>query len=483
MTWVLPGSCKRVFAAVAITVAITSVALVLLRPAWLPLNSALVAALSIWIGLAPGLAHCLNPQRPGIPFLPLTGLFYVIFFALPVFFANPDWWTSAGEDPGVEFGIIFHEYNILAIAMVAAGTSLMFGAFVLTARIKCIPVPHFSLPRAQNSSRTRLLLWPLLLGHLTYLIVPSLGQIASIGQLLGPAGYLAFGMFYLLWMQGQLSRYEIVTVFFVFLPAALIYLFASGLLTKLAYFGIFMSVLMVYAKRWRQALILAVFSALLVGAFYPAVSEYRSRTWESSDRAISIQAKSALFIDIMVEKWRNPYQHHHERLRSKVPLIRRISLIALFSLVVEKTPETVPYIWGASYKPLPTSFVPRLIWPSKPEERLGQWFGHRYGILLPDDKGTSINVPWIVEMYANFGIWGVLIGMTVAGVLLGFLQAVFNRSEMSPLEIVIGTTIFLPLFYQEANFSLMTGSLVPLTIGLWLYFWVGLTIGNRAPNN
>ena len=73
-------------------------------------------------------------------------------------------------------------------------------------------------------------------------------------------------------------------------------------------------------------------------------------------------------------------------------------------------------------------------------------------------------------MYVNFGIWGVLIGMTLVGVLFGLLEAVFNRSEMSPLEFVIGTTILLPLFYQESNLSLMTGSMLPLTICFWLYF-------------
>ena len=70
--------------------------------------------------------------------------------------------------------------------------------------------------------------------------------------------------------------------------------------------------------------------------------------------------------------------------------------------------------------------------------------------------------------------------MTLIGVLLAFLKDVFNQSKMSPFEFVIGTTILLPLFYQESNFSLMTGSLPPPTICLWLYFGVGLTVGNRS---
>ncbi len=48
--------------------------------------------------------------------------------------------------------------------------------------------------------------------------------------------------------------------------------------------------------------------------------------------------------------------------------------------------------------------------------------------------------------------------------------------RLSYLEFVTGTTILLPLFYQESNFSVMTGSLLPLTVSLWVYFTVGLRV-------
>ncbi len=66
--------------------------------------------------------------------------------------------------------------------------------------------------------------------------------------------------------------------------------------------------------------------------------------------------------------------------------------------------------------------------------------------------------------------------MTLVGVLFGFLERFLARPRMAPLEFVTGVIILLPLFYQESNFSLMTGSLLPLTVSLWVYFTVGLRV-------
>ena len=107
---------------------------------------------------------------------------------------------------------------------------------------------------------------------------------------------------------------------------------------------------------------------------------------------------------------------------------------------------------------------------------MGQTFGHRYKLLHPEDKITSINVPWIVEMFVNFGALGVLTGMTLVGLFLAALESVFNRSKMTDLELSFGLAVLLPLFLQSSNFSLMTGSLLPLAIFLWAYLRAGLYV-------
>jgi len=163
------------------------------------------------------------------------------------------------------------------------------------------------------------------------------------------------------------------------------------------------------------------------------------------------------------------------------PLILRISSIVLFSHVFNKTPVEVPFMGGASYTPLATSLIPRLLWKDKPKEQFGQTFGHRYKLIWPSDSRTSINVPWVVEMYVNFGIPGVIFGMAIIGALFAFLVSIFNSPSMSPLEFVTGTAVIYWLAYPHSNLSLMTGSLLQLAICLWLYFRIGLSVGKATP--
>jgi len=158
------------------------------------------------------------------------------------------------------------------------------------------------------------------------------------------------------------------------------------------------------------------------------------------------------------------------------PLIHRLSGHLLLTKGVERTPSSVPYWYGETYKLTLTNLVPRIIWPEKPREAAGQKFTHRYEMIAPENTTTAINLPWVVEMYANFGRMGVIIGMVLTGGLLALLSVFFNRSRMTPLEFVVGAAIVFPLVYPASNFSLMTSTLPQLTLALWLYFRFSLTI-------
>ena len=147
----------------------------------------------------------------------------------------------------------------------------------------------------------------------------------------------------------------------------------------------------------------------------------------------------------------------------------RLGQIIVFSEVVEKTPDHVAYWNGETYKPLLTSVIPRAVWSGKPQERTGGAFGRRYRLLEPNDT-TSVNLPWITEAYANFGLAGLCIGMSIFGMLIAVLETAFCRRDQPDSNIAIGSGLCLPVFFQESNFSVMMGSFVPLIICLWLYF-------------
>ena len=148
----------------------------------------------------------------------------------------------------------------------------------------------------------------------------------------------------------------------------------------------------------------------------------------------------------------------------------------MLSEIVERTPDPIPYWGGETYKPLVSSWIPRALWPGKPEERTGNAFGGRYQFVPETDTTISLNLPWITEMYANFGRGGVIAGMFLIGLLFGALEKILNESGMAPAEWVIGAVVLIPLAFQESNFSTMTGSVLPLVICLWIYFAVGLRL-------
>jgi len=134
---------------------------------------------------------------------------------------------------------------------------------------------------------------------------------------------------------------------------------------------------------------------------------------------------------------------------------------------VRQTGTTVPFWDGETYLSLVGFAVPRFIWPSKPTKTLGQDFGHRYGYLDSWDTWTSINLPFLIEFYANFGEIGVLIGMVIVGLIYRLLDNDLNRAGQ-PLQVTICSLVLLvPMLNIESDFSLVFGGLFMNGVALW----------------
>src|ERR1039457_2968150 len=55
------------------------------KPESVPESQATLALLICWVGLAPTFEYLRRRQRPAMPLMPLTGLYYAIAFGLPAF--------------------------------------------------------------------------------------------------------------------------------------------------------------------------------------------------------------------------------------------------------------------------------------------------------------------------------------------------------------------------------------------------------------
>ncbi len=432
------------------------------HPELLSTNQALLALGITWLGLLPSLQYLSDRKRPPIPFFPLVGLFYATSFGLPLF----------SKHVKVSGRMSWANVNAQALILVLLGILGMNIAFYVFKFYLWRNVTPIKLSGLYSRSKLLTLLWVILSAHIAFLYIPFINTIPSLGQLLDPIGYVAYGIFYIILSRGKLPVFQAWIFLGVFVPLEVIRRISSGLLAEIMLLGLFM-VIIIWYERKRIPVIFISITMLVYLIFSPVKSEYRHLTWNRNFSDASALEKTSLFLNLTIKHYQGVMtssQVNNSDDSANNAVIERSAHILLFSDVMLKTPIIVPYWNGETYLPLFTSFIPRALWSDKPVETVGNQFGHRYRYLDSTDKNTSWNLPWIVEMYANFGTLGVLIGMPLVGIFSAFLEQKLNSPAMDSVEVVIGATVLFRLIYQESNFSVMTGTVVNLTLALYVMF-------------
>lgn len=140
--------------------------------------------------------------------------------------------------------------------------------------------------------------------------------------------------------------------------------------------------------------------------------------------------------------------------------IERSSLKGPLSVVFDHVESgDVPLLNGSSLVALPMAFVPRLLAPDKADISVGQLFTRR---IAREDADTYISISHLGELYWNFGWPGILLGMPLCGLLLGFVGAKFN------LEGGTSATRILVLLVTIQCLCIGFEGTVPTSYVLWL---------------
>jgi hypothetical protein len=415
-----------------------------------------------------------------LPFAPYIGAYYFVFFALPVF-ATPLAFQTDGKVV-LYHRIALEPLGLDVLGLAAAGILSMFAAFYVSRRALFARIPAFRLRTPDLTPDTLNVLYAvLLIASLVYRYVPILQSIPSIGQFLDPAGYLAFGGFFLQWRKGWLPRWLLMALLVLAVPLELYWRLRYLFLTDILLLGVFLAFVLWRGRNFRT-LVVVVMLGSVVALGYTATGAVRGWQKTLPDKLAAVGHYVATMAS--VERLSEPMLDGSGRILTHDPrisrLVNRIGQIWIFQHVYDSSPERVPHFAGETYIPLITSLVPRFIYPEKPKEQAGLLFGYRYGFTPDANDTTSFNIPWMVELLANFGVHGVLIGMALFGALLSLLNRYFNAEGMTDLEFLIGLTIMFRLGYQESNFSVMTGSLPLLFASLYLYFRLGAALYRRV---
>ncbi len=186
------------------------------------------------------------------------------------------------------------------------------------------------------------------------------------------------------WGQGDLTYQE--KIFFV-ANIALQVVFSFATLYLIAGISLVVLALLGFVSGGKRLPIIAVVIILpMIALLHNGKTTMREKYWADNDKkATSMPSLSELpgiLHRVDSRRPRSPSKKRHNQCK----LIERTSLFQMICLVVNETPERLPYLDGETYGQIPGQFVPRFFWADKPTGHIStDTLSIYYGLQRPED--------------------------------------------------------------------------------------------------
>ena len=439
------------------------------------LASAILAsvALPVWLWMS-------GADRT-IPFMPFLTLVFAYYFALPVFLLRK-FAIGLFKPPVPE------HYITLALGYSLLGLYCLFAGYYGPAKWLFGPiVPRLNLQwrdaRVVKSVALILAFGGLFVSssHVLEFLPESLFQIGVFAADLAMVGICTLVA---LQLAGKLDRLTAVFVWGFLIPVRIAIGLGTGSAASGLIVGVAVAMMFASVRRsipWKMMALGTV--ALFI--LRPAEVPYRMATWGGRMSDAGVVEKAQVFGDIV----------YRIMFGGAVPpqaLIdmasMRLAQFTVFGEVIADTPAIVQFWKGASLYPILFKPIPRFIMPEKPEELSGGWFGHRYGMITPENIVTSINLPQIVELYGNFGLVGVILGMFTFGLIYRLLIEMYVHPGMG-LGALVGAVYVSSKVLDVGSATSLTFGAIPWSIAFIALIHLivqlaeldAMSLGTRAP--
>ena len=412
-----------------------------------------------------------DARRPPIPFLPFIGFEFAVFFAVQGVVGSTN--VYGRFDVQRMGAILTPEMYSRPIFLFFCGITLLLVGYYATAWIVRVRKPRVATeyaPRDLAKWAFRILVF----GIVVEIVQRLSGNPMIVRGLLyfgGTLSLLSLSLLTILAVRRQLSRGQ--TVALILGASALLFLRAGTSATAqlvMIALAILFSVWIAGGRISARWLWVGALASLLFISIRGVANDHRKNEAFAADQLPMLQ-RSTLLFTLLAERV------EREGITQTVvggweSVAGRAALLDLFTDVYRQTPELVPYWNGETYISLIGAIIPRFLWPDKPAKLTGYLFGQRYHYLARGDYSTTINLPYFIEFYANFGEIGILLGMVLVGVIYRLLERIVNVPGQSILRTVVGMGILLPLINIESDFSLVFGGLFLTGIALWAVYRV-----------
>jgi hypothetical protein len=199
-------------------------------------------------------------------------------------------------------------------------------------------------------------------------------------------------------------------------------------------------------------------SVVAIALAFPLFQAYRTEISgeRGLDRAHAFRELDKVLEIVLASRDKAPREEPGERSQT---FLERSSVKGAVETVFSHAGVDVPFLAGRSLVALPMAFVPRLLVPDKVDVSAGQLFTRA---IAKADTDTYISISHLGELYWNFGWLGVLAGLPLSGLLLGFVGAKFNLEQGSSV------TRVLVLLVTAQSLCIGFEGTVPIAYTIWL---------------
>ncbi|MBM4373489.1 MAG: hypothetical protein FJ095_00275 [Deltaproteobacteria bacterium] len=413
--------------------------LLYVAPARVPALRLAVASVLLWVCTAP-MYDVVRRKPKQVPLFPIINVLYFIYFGLPVFL----------DTVMVKSRIYEVEEVTTAVALTLAGVLLMQLAFYSPFGKMVDVLPNLKMPFDLERIAWYCIVVAFLGVSLSAYVLTASRDIApnlkAIANVTVRTPLLLLSGMLLLHLRGKLTFAQGIVASGCYLMYILFSL-ASGALAQLAWALVPMFFVYVAERGsipWRAGILCILFAMPFTYSKHSFRKEIRNTYVGPLDRV-------ALFLDLTMKQADADSSRFVENASRESR--ERTSYLGTLAFVINQTPRRIPHTDGETYRVMLWSFVPRIFAPDRPDQPLGQDFGHRYRLLNPQDHQTSFNCAQIVEMYMNFGPLGVFVGMLVVGLYYRALYALFNHGRGGDGMVILASAALAGLLNIESDAS------------------------------
>jgi hypothetical protein len=231
---------------------------------------------------------------------------------------------------------------------------------------------------------------------------------------------------------------------------------------------------------------LALAALVAVFLIFPVVTSWRQVSGlEGSENPVTV-----------VSKLPSHYLHHNlltggERTLGVADVVseplavvsRRLYGFDSLTLAVRYTPSQITYRRGATLEGLWAGAVPRILWPSKPNIGIGYWFAVHYWGTPAGVTQVPQTITHPGELYIDFGLAGVIIGMALLGLWYRFAYTALRPRETGTAALIY-TILLLTVVSVDRDLPLvyvtLLQRLVVVTLLLLALTWFARLRQTRA---